>query len=96
MTFSKRKRKRPVTGNFNPRGSLVAVLDEAQYVRHDEERGLLLVWSGAHSCSAYNQHGQEVTHWNIGDFAENSAGFEEVRENFEALIASGEYLEFYK
>ena len=90
MTFSKRKRKRPVTGNCNPRGSLVAVLDEAQYVRHDEERGLLLVWSGAHSCSAYNQHGQEVSHWNY------SAGFEEVRENFEALIASGEYLEFYK
>jgi hypothetical protein len=79
-----------------PSRLLVAVLDEAQYVRHDEERGLLLVWSGAHSCSAYNQHGQEVTHWNMGDFAENSAGFEEVRENFEALIASGEYLEFYK
>ena len=96
MTFSKRKRKRPVTGKCNPRGSLVAVLDEAQYVRHDEERGLLLVWSGAHSCSAYNQHGQEVAHWNIRDFAENSAGFEEVRENFEGLIASGEYLEFYK
>jgi hypothetical protein len=96
MTFSKRKRKRPVTGNFNPRGSLVAVLDEAQYVRHDEERGLLLVWSGARSCSAYNQHGQEITHWNIRDFAENSVGFEEVRENFERLIASGEYLEFYK
>jgi hypothetical protein len=96
MAFSKRKRKRSVPGKCNPRGSLVAVLDEAQYVRHDEERGLLLVWSGAHSCSAYNQHGQEVTHWNMGDFAENSAGFEEVRENFEALIASGEYLEFYK
>ena len=56
----------------------------------------MLVWSGAHSCSAYNQHGQEVTHWNISGFAENSAGFEEVRENFERLIASGEYLEFYK
>jgi hypothetical protein len=96
MTFSKRKRKRPVTGKRNPRGSLVAVLDEAQYVRHDEERGLVLVWSRAHSCSAYNQHGQEVAHWNIRDFAENSAGFEEVRENFEGLIASGEYLEFYK
>ena len=74
----------------------MAVLDEAQYVRHDEERGLLLVWSGARCCSAYNQHGQEITHWNIRDFAEHSAGFEEVRENFEALIASGEYLEFYK
>jgi hypothetical protein len=90
ITLSKRKRKRPVTGKSNPRASLVAVLDEAQYVRHDEERGLLLVWSGAHSCSAYNQHGQEVSHWN------DSAGFEEVRENFEAFIASGEYLEFYK
>jgi hypothetical protein len=96
MTLSKRKRKRPVTGRRNPRGSLIAVLDEAQYVRHDEERGLWLAWSGAHSCSAYNHHGQEVTHWNIRDFAENSAGFEEVRENFEGLIASGEYLEFYK
>jgi hypothetical protein len=96
MTFSKRTRKRPVTGKCNPRGSLMSVLDEAQYVRHDEERGLLLVWSGARSCGAYNEHGQEVTHWNIRDFAEHSAGFEEVRENFEGLIASGEYLEFYK
>lgn len=71
------------------------MLDKARYVRQDKERGLLLVWSGAHGCSAYNQHGQEVAHWNMGDFAENSADSEEVRENFEELIASGEYLEFY-
>ena len=75
---------------------LAEQLDGARYVRFDAVRGFVLAWFGGHGCHAYSaEDGQEVAFWNIGDFAQNEADFEEVREDFEEHLQSGEYLELY-
>jgi hypothetical protein len=70
-------------------------LDGARYVRFDAHHDTVLVWFGGHGCHAYTLDGQEIAHWNIGSYEENAATFEEVRENFEEHIESGEYLNLF-
>jgi hypothetical protein len=70
-------------------------LDGARFVRFDKTNDTVLAWFGGHGCHAYTLDGQEIAYWNIGDFAANSAGFEEVRTNFQGHIESGEYLTLF-
>ncbi len=70
-------------------------LDGARFVRFDPANDNVLVWFGTHGCHAFTLDGQEIAFWNIGDFAANSEGFEEVRANFQEHIDSGEYLTLF-
>jgi hypothetical protein len=57
---------------------------------------LSLPFFGGHGCHAYNEEtGREVAYWNIGDFAETNASFEEVEENFTEHVQTGDYLDLY-
>jgi hypothetical protein len=72
---------------------LAGRLDKARYVRYDAYRQHVLAWFGGQRGHAYTLDGEQVADWNIGDFAENDAGFGEVVENFEEHLHTGEYLE---
>ncbi len=74
---------------------LMRQLDRARYVRFDQDREAVLAWFGGHGCHAYDRDGREFAHWNLGDFAEDSADFEEVAENFEEHIRTGDYQELF-
>jgi hypothetical protein len=74
---------------------LARQLDGARYVRVDEERGAVLAWFGGHRCRAYTPEGTEFAYWDVGDFAHNAPSLEEVQENFDEHIRTGEYVELY-
>lgn len=72
---------------------LAGQLDKARYVRYDAYRQHALAWFGGQRGLAYTLEGEGVADWNIGEFAENDAGFGEVVENVEEHLHTGEYLE---
>ncbi|MDP9438670.1 MAG: hypothetical protein M3P49_07990 [Actinomycetota bacterium] len=74
---------------------LMRQLDRARYVRFDEGREAVLAWFGGHGCHAYDRDGLEFAYWNLGTFADDSANFEEVAENFEQHIITGDYTELF-
>ncbi len=68
---------------------LLERLDGARWVRFDRERLLVVAWSGGHGIHAYDLEGDEVSFWNVGDFAKEDADIKVVRDSIERTIETG-------
>ena len=55
-------------------------LDGAKLVRYDEETELTFSWFGGHGVHVYDESGQEVDFFSVGDFAENDVPEAEIIE----------------
>lgn len=64
---------------------LAASLDGARWVQYDAD-GLVWAWFGGHGVHGYNMAGVEIEFYNVGDFAQNDATLDEVRESIGARI----------
>ena len=68
------------------------VFDEAQYVKIDHDLSLAFVWKGGHSINIYQMFasGEEIHKetdvFNVGDFKEDEATLEEVKEGIKRKI----------
>jgi hypothetical protein len=69
------------------------VLDEAEYVRFDEERDLLIVWNGSYTINAVDaQNGNAVSCWSLGYSAKGEKpDLQTVKESIDDRIAKGDY-----
>jgi hypothetical protein len=66
---------------------LMAALDGARWVKYDAD-GLLLAWFGGHGVHVYDQSGEEVDYFSVGDFAQNDAEMAEVQQAMVDWIAA--------
>ena len=71
--------------------NLIERLYGARIVMADPQAELALIWYGGHGLHAYNKYGDEVYHWNTGDFALNDASEDDVRSSMLDRMGSGEY-----
>jgi hypothetical protein len=70
---------------------LLEQLVDAKIIKIDLERELVLAWKGGHGVHAFNACGDEVSFWNVGDFAKDSATESEVLEHIKEVINTGDY-----
>ena len=70
---------------------LCVCMNGARLVKCDEEYGVFLAWFGGHQVHAYDCKGTEIGIWSIGDYAKNSATFDEVENHMIELLDSKIY-----
>lgn len=67
--------------------TLIKQLEGAKYteVREFEGQKYIWAWFGGHGVHSYDEEGNEVAFGNVGDFSEQHANLEEVKQYIEEI-----------
>jgi hypothetical protein len=69
-------------------------IEGARIVRRDIPNAIVLAWFGGHGVHAYDAHGTEIAFWNVGDFEQEDADEEDVRQSMREHILAQDYDDF--
>jgi hypothetical protein len=68
-------------------------MEKAKITMKDKKTGYILKWFGGHGVHAYDGK-QEIAFWNTGDFANDHASEQDVRESMKRMIQEGNYEDY--
>lgn len=72
--------------------TLAEQLDGARIIKQDALRGYVLAWFGGHGIHVYDELGRDVAFWNVGSFAQDDADPQEIIDDMNEEVESGDYL----